>query len=186
MVKVWQPDTASWETYTDANFEDFDVVDDLKLRFCQSLKEQFPQVRLLVEPDYPPADYFVCGSMDLVSHTLMNILILESEVKAEFFPVVIVYRDEIYAERQFFYMNILDKVDCFDFDNSIYSVDEEVDIIESIDKLVLHPVDLTKHKLFYVAKIDVPVLCIANSLAEKIVRSGCTGVKFFDHSEIIW
>jgi hypothetical protein len=188
MVKIWKPDTTSWETYTLATFQDFTVVKDLKLTLHQSLKERFPKVKINIESAHPPVDYFSCGTMELISEKLMNILTSESNIQAEFFPVEIIYNEQIYSQHKFFCINILDVVDCFDFQNSTYLIDEEIDdeYIESIDQLVLKPVNENEHQLFYVDRVDFSIICITEFLANKIVMAKCTGIKFVHPSETNW
>ena len=185
-MKVWKRDALSEEFFTDARYEDMGRVRHVKFTQPESLRGQFPEgLRIVVESPRPPADYFKCGAMDVASEGLMRELAAHPGVKAEFFPVEVLTGKGGRVETQFYCMHVLDRADCFDFERSKFSVDED-GFIEDIDKLVLDESKALGHELFRVANVDFVILCASEPLAQRVSAGGFTGVKFFDPSELFW
>lgn len=186
MFKVWRRDALSEEFFTEAQYEDIGLVRHVKFTRPESLRGQFPEgLRLIVESTYPPADYFKCGSMDVASEGLMRELESHPGVKAEFFPIEVVTGARARVGAQYYCMHVLDRADCFDFERSKFSVDED-GFIERIDRLVLDESRALGHELFRIANVDFVILCTSEQLAQRVGAGGFTGVKFFDPSELFW
>jgi hypothetical protein len=184
-LKIWEPDFTSEESYTKARFQDISQVRNVKLTLPTSLRGEFPQVKLVVESDHPPTDYFTCGPMHVVSARLMDALTSQRGVQAEFFPIEIEQAGRAYTATIYYCLHVLDRADCFDFEQSKYSVDEDGSVDE-IERLVLDESETLGHELFRVAHIDFPILCASEQLAHRVAVDGFTGMRFFEPSELKW
>lgn len=185
-MKVWKRDAHSEEFFTHARHEDIGQVRSIKFTLPESLRGQFPEgLRLIVKSPYPPADYFKCGGMNVVSGGLMRELEAHPSLKVEFFPVEVVTEAGGHVGTRYYCMHVMDRADCFDFERSKFSVDED-GFIEDMDKLALDESKAVGHELFRVANIDHVILCASEALARRIIAGGFTGVKFSDPSELFW
>jgi len=178
MIKVWIPDITSEETYPEAHYEDTDFQKELMSR--QPVRGKFPDVKIFIESEFPPPDYFECGPKSFVSEKLADILRCHEKVKVEFHAVEVFFRGGLYTKQQFFYFNVVDEADGFDFKKSQYELLKGY--AYRLEELVLKPVDEHEHEhiLFYLENLISSILCIVDALAEEIQASGCTGMKFID------
>jgi len=191
MFKVWVPDTTSWETYTAAKFTDRVVQKWVNSQLAKGLPiaEPLPELVVQVEGEYPPADFFACVTVRIVSVAIKRILESFVNQGVQFFPVVVLDRDRGPTQKQYFFMHIVEKVPCFDWEKSectFSDLPNGVRRIVAIDTLVLLPVDTTEHPLFRVAEVSQFILCVDNGIAQRILDAGCTGAAFRYPSETRW
>jgi hypothetical protein len=139
----------------------------------------------VITTDCEPADFFFAGPMFMVSEQMRTVL--ESfHVEVEFFEISTFHKGKPYGKKQFFFANILDCIECFDYDNSIYEATEYGVI--NIKKLVLQDSKAQGHHLFMVGPIRSAnpnskavrsiIICASEELATRIVDSELTGVVF--------
>ena len=191
MFKVWVPDTTSWETYTAAKFTDRVVQKWVNSQLAKGMPiaEPLPEIVVQVEGEYPPADFFACVTIRIVSITIKRILESFVNQGVQFFPVVVLDRDRGPTQKQYFFMHIVEKVPCFDWEKSecrIGVLSDGSRHIVAIDRLVLLPVDTVEHPLFKVAEVSQFILCVDDGIAQRILDAGCTGAAFRHPSETRW
>jgi hypothetical protein len=77
-----------------------------------------------------------------------------------------------YPERDYFFLNLLETVDCFDRERSDYDVDHEYpDVIQRIRKLVLTPLPAGVPEVFNLA--GLPGLILVNDAVSEELRTAC-------------
>ena len=72
-MKIWKADFLSAKFHTQAHFADIGKVRNLKF-YSLDTWSRFPDTTLTIEPPYPPADFFTCGPIRVVSEKLMQTL----------------------------------------------------------------------------------------------------------------
>jgi RHS repeat-associated protein len=72
-LKIWKADFLSAKFHTQAHFADIGKVRNLKF-YSLDTWSRFPDTTLTIEPPYPPADFFTCGPIRVVSEKLMQTL----------------------------------------------------------------------------------------------------------------
>jgi len=191
VLKVWVPDTTSWETYTQAKFAERGVQKQVNSYIANAGKARgpLPEIVVQVVGDYPPTDFFTCVTVTIVSTRIKKILESKADHGVQFLPVVVMDREHGPTQDQYFLMNILEAVPCFDWEGSEYNsrlLDNGIRYIDAIYKLVLLPVDTIEHPLFKVADVFQFILCVDDGIAQRILDAGCTGAAFRHPSETRW
>src|SRR5262249_36322271 len=92
-------------------------------------------------------DSFYAGPVRIVSDMMKGVL-QRFDVHAEFLELVALHRGQPYRRKKLFLLNILDAVECFDFQSSQYMMTEHG--ASGVEKLVLDEVKATGHHLFQV------------------------------------
>ncbi|MEL7071650.1 MAG: DUF1629 domain-containing protein [Cyanobacteria bacterium J06581_3] len=175
-IKIWEQ-----ASYLEVSRkESQEAISSTMLTLRQPLEDFSEKVTYVVSDAREPEDFFECGVARIVSEKIVQIVSSFSPLKAQFFPVKVIHNGE--DAGRYFYMNVFHEINCFDFDLSKYSCDEEIDFIESIYQLVLRPVN-SEHHLFFVAKVDFSILCASDVLSSKLNNAGCTGIRFTDPSQ---
>lgn len=85
---------------------------------------------------------------------------------------------------RFFFANLLDKVDCFDFDSSVYTMDGE--FIDKIESLVIDESKACNSPLIRLAKSCDVITLTRSDVAEAITDAGVSGVKFVEQRDWAW
>ena len=181
MTKIWREAWDS-EVYTRALLHETGNPPGayMDVNSCKPMKGRFPKTQLQILSEHPPTDFFVVGGMFIISKAL-KIVLEEFTVHAEFFPLLIEYQDKQYTERRFYFCNILDEVEAFDFEKGDYTFWESegfTDHIHKIRKLVINEQAASAYHLFRMAKCSPDIVCVSDRLAERITESGFTGMKF--------
>jgi hypothetical protein len=107
-------------------------------------------------------------------------------VAGEFLPCQVRHERDISVTQPYFFFNMLDVVECFDFERSEYGMSPHG--VNSIEKLVLSEDAAKGHHLFWVGQLPspefnpkavrIPLRIVSSELATAIIRAGCTGVRF--------
>jgi hypothetical protein len=189
MISILSADTGEKAPYTLGTNIDLDLFmsRDFNETGGYALTDKFPaHVRIGIEEimnDYRyPADYFVVGSLNIVSQRLREAFV-STEVEMEFFPVEIIPLPGYPADLQpYFAANLLNRVKAIDEVRSDMVRDPEHGLIEYIDNLVL------KEEAFKGIKIavidEIAMIGVQPEVAEAIERSGCTGIVCVDPATV--
>ena len=179
MTKIWKSDTSKEELYTRARIINMKDVAPLRVMTGRSLKGVFPKVSLVIESEFPPADFFHSGSLYfIVSETLKDIIEGCASAQAEFYELELRRQGNIYQEKKFYFANLMTQVDCFDYSNAKYT--KQGNLIDIISRLAIDESKCGGTGLFRVANLMSIVICAKASLASEIISAGCTGVSFID------
>jgi hypothetical protein len=187
VILIWR-EVTNPEVWTHANLTNYlDLCDQgLKANLCVPAPRPFPESTLEIETEVEPADFILAGPIFVVSGGLRKILD-EFEVPAEYFQLKVVHQGDVYRKRVFYFANLLDVADCFDYEKSHY---EQTPMgITGIDALVLDDSKAASHHLFRVGPIGWGhspnpkavgniVICASEELATRVLRSSLTGVVF--------
>ena len=175
MYFVWKADFENEQTYTRAAIENPKSLSGKKLTSGLPLSGQLPELRMEVVTEHPPADYFSAGPLFLVSARMRDLP--ESMLaNSEFHPVVLLRRGQELKPGGYYFANLLDKVDCLDRNKSKYKLDGE--FIDKIEKLVIDDAKTNSKPLFRLANSYDVITLVSQELADAIISSGMTGVKF--------
>jgi hypothetical protein len=163
----------------------------IKFGAKQSLKGIFPNdVILNIVNSSKPTDIFYHGLKLFVSYKIVQIILKHNTESIELFPVRVIWNSDEYTGASFFLIKIMDEVDCINREQSEYIIDkydEEDDntaFMSEIDKLVIHPIDENKHKLFFISDIfGVPLkLAVSDDIAQEMISQNCRGCELIDIS----
>ena len=183
MYLVWKADFENEKTYTRAAIENPKSLSGRKLNSGLPLSGQLPELRMEVVTEHPPADYFSAGPLFLVSARMRDLL--ESKrANVEFHPVVLLRGGREFNAGCYFFANLLDKVDCLDREKSEYKMDGE--FIDKIEKLVIDDAMVNSKPLFRLANSYDVITLVSQELADAIIASGMTGVKFIAPEDWKW
>ncbi len=183
MVKLWRQD-ARVERYTTAGFSDesMEALDASGENYggAAPLSDQFPKLTIRIRTRHAPDDYFTVGILFVASEGIKRIL-EEFNVKAQYFQLDVIYRRKPYLKRRFFFVHLLDYVDCFDFDRSQYAMETKKgwpDRVKTIEMLAIDESKAAGYDLFILDKVRDLVRCASDELAARVENSGMTGVEF--------
>jgi hypothetical protein len=180
MSKIWSVDPDSEHYTTGRNLSLAENPDGYwKITEAVSLAGRFPDTTIEITSDHTPADHFVVGGIFIVSDRLKSIL-EQSKVRAEYFPLHVVFEGKDYTDRRFFYCNLLEEIECFDFQHgkcTMWKKPGFTDRIKTIKKLAIDDKKASLHPLFRLAKCSPTIVVANDDLAEKIVESECTGIR---------
>jgi hypothetical protein len=129
-----------------------------------------------------PDDFLEWGGLVLVSDKILNILSnYKEDIEASFTRVILLWNEVNYSEQCFYVLEVFDDLKCINYEESKYKFYSSANRIMSLYKLVTYPVDTEKHKLFTID--DTCFLCVADYIADELVKQGCTGFKLIDASD---
>jgi hypothetical protein len=186
MVLIWRPD-ANPANFTVAEATNYIWMDARGFNpfICQPIPPSLPPLKIDIKSRREPADFFLGGPVMIVSAELRELL-EEFDVKVEFAPVKITRFGKRYATKQFFYLNILEVVNCFDYKKSRYTRTPHG--VHEIDPLVLSKSKAAGHHLFRLGPLPTAepnpkavrdfIVCASKKLAVRVEDSGLTGVAF--------
>ena len=131
MYRAWQEDTRPG-IVTDISFPYYDWIKVIEDDFIDPtpLCKPFPILTFRGENAYPPADYFECCSMHIVSEKFVE-LMNDFNVPAEYHLVRMFHKNEEITT-QYFLMHILQAADCIDREQSEIVIDN-TDYIDNFE-----------------------------------------------------
>ncbi|HVS39613.1 MAG TPA: DUF1629 domain-containing protein [Gemmataceae bacterium] len=187
MILIWRPDTNPdvWALASLTNY--LDLCDKgLKANLAVPAPQPFPESTLEIETEAEPADFILAWSVFVVSKELRDCL-EEFKVPAEYFQLRVIHKGKLYRKREYYFTNLLDVADCFDYEKSEYQR-TPVGVTE-IEKLVLDDSRATGHHLFILGPIGWAhspnpkavgdaIICASEELARRVLGLGLTGVVF--------
>lgn len=169
MIYILEVDYDNQDTYVQAVVRNMEDLMDVKLTLCDSVADKLKVIKL--ELDNPPdilPDYFESGPLIIVSDAFKKMAETHN-VKAEFFPVELETKSgKSLHGVNYFFMHILEEVDCVDKYQSIYEMDD--DFYDSFSKLVLDSSKVKGKCLFRLAYTYDPITCVTEGLAKELSR----------------
>jgi len=179
MTKVWCR-SAVEEEFTEAQIATDEWFDsDISVFDCTPVSGDFPKVVLELRWSHPPADFFQPGTMFIVSDRLKTAL-EEFPIRAEFFSVRVVRNGVDVQGGGFYYCNILDCVDCLDYENGEYVFESKsgfTNLVREINRLVIDGEKANGHDLFRIANGGEGIVCTSDRVASRISDGQFTGVR---------
>lgn len=154
---------------------------DRNIPVTRSVESIFPKIRINITSSFKVPDFFCCGSVNILSNKLRDLLVtLDSEL--EFFSVQVL-QNMVPLNRQYFAINVLSHAQCIDLKNSNLLVED--DWIDEIDSITFKPVAGGLNDLFVLdlSPIDLIISEHAKLLMQSSSISGCTYVPFNDFSD---
>lgn len=146
----------------------------------------FPRPRLYMPPKGFAPDYFGTSIYDFVSRRLRDTLSLPENV-AQYIPVELLSGGpEVWAQ-EYCWMNILACYPAIDLQRSVckikertrFTTGETYRVAGSYERMVIRDDITPGAELFRVAE-DLTTVLASDALAERVMRSGCTGIAFED------
>jgi hypothetical protein len=180
---VWKADFENEAAYTRASIDNPRALDGLKLTAGEPIAGGLPLLRLEITTSFPPADYFNAGPVFVVSHRLRQVFD-EFGVSAEYFLVTLMRNGQEIGDGQYFFANLLEKIDCLDRERSTYTIDGEY--VDTIKNLAIDENKAHGRPLFRLAKTYDMITLVSEPLAKALDASGITGVKFVDPKDWKW
>ena len=183
MYLVWKSDFENEPVHTRATVLNIKALAGINLTGGHPLLGQLPVITLEIVSDYPPADYFNAGPLFVVSERLRKLFEVVG-VPVEYHPVVLHNKTQEKIFAKYFFANIIDKVDCFDFENSVYTMDGE--FIDKIQKLEIDESKTAGRALFRLARSFDVITFASQKLQDAVFEAEITGVKFVTPSDWNW
>jgi len=165
MTRLWRQAKGRAQI-TDADFEDISALNNVIRNVPKRLGKSFPKITLRVSTRHKPNDFFVMGTLFIASDRLKSIF-TECRVNAEYHPVDIVHHGKPYTEQTFYYVHLLDHVDCLDWKKSRYNPDD----CRNADNLRLLTIDEKKaagFPLFKLARVYDWIWLCSDQLAKRV------------------
>jgi hypothetical protein len=186
MLLIWRPDTNPAH-YTDAEATNYLWMDARGFNpwACRPIPPSLPPLKINITSRREPADFFHGAPVMIVSAELKEAL-QEFDVKVEFPPIKTTRLGKRYTKKQYFFFNILEVVDCFDYRQSRYT--RTTHGVHEIDPLVLSKSKATGYHLFRLGPLPTSepnpkairdlIICVSEELAARVEDAGLTGVAF--------
>lgn len=174
-MKIWK-DTDNEDKFTDATVDDMSLLQPFKLTMCDRFGESFPRLELSIESKARPNDYIKSGPLFIASEKLKDIF-EKFKIEMEVFPVVMRQNNDL-VDVQYYYLHLLEEVDCIDRSKSEFTLDENY--IDEIDSLVIDKDRLEGTSFVKVANCIDSILIASSELVDEVLGSGITGVRFVD------
>lgn len=136
MTKIWRQSQAE-EVRTEAFIADSDWVADFDHALGVSrwrAGDSSSPATVEIESEHPPDDYFDALDMFVVSDRLKTVL-ENFDVHAEYLPIRVIYMGNEYKDEAFYCCNILDAVECFDFERGECTFHQAAGFTDHIDKI---------------------------------------------------
>ncbi len=171
MVQVWMED---WENETDVSFS-AEALMGIPLAVGKSVAGRFPESIHLRALSSSVADFFYAGPMFVVAKRLMRLL-MSFSADVEYFDLALERGGGI-LPGEFYCVNILQVIDCLDWEASKYDV--ERNFASSIREFRLNYDSMPEvAPLFRVARTIPSIVCASGELADAVREAGLSGVKF--------
>lgn len=180
---VWKADSDNERAYTRAQIVNVKALSGVKLVSGKSLIGQLPGIELEIISDYEPADYFSAGPLFIVSDRLRTVFEAVNAA-VEYHPVTLLNQPGLRNGPEYFFANLLEKVDCFDFEKSVYSLDGP--FIDKIEKLAIDESKAVGKELFRLANSYDDITLVSQDLADSVTSAGLTGAKFVAPGDWEW
>lgn len=180
---VWKSDSDNERAYTRAQIVNLKALSGVRFFASESLIGQLPEIKLEITTEYPPADYFKAGPLFILSGHLRT-LFESVNALVEYHPVTLLRSHRVLQEREYFLANLLEKVDCFDYEKSVYTL--AGDYIDKIEKLSIDESKAEGAPLFRLANSFDVITLASGELVDAVTAAGLTGVKFVEPRDWKW
>jgi len=170
--------------YTKVAIQDMDRHLDVHMETasCVALADRFPLTTVEIETDSIPDDYIEAGSLIIVSGRL-KVVMEEMGVHAEFIRLRMTRDGKEYTNQEFYFCNILDCVDCFDYKRGVFKFCSKPGFtseIDSVERLAIDEAKAASHVLFRLGNGLEYIICVSDALAERLKASGYVGMKLVE------
>jgi hypothetical protein len=137
--------------------------------------------KLFYKPENGIKTDLVRGSagFPVVSEKLKKIIEDSNDKNLEFASVQLISlgKDEIDLNNSYFFMNILNRVECFDFEKSVYKTAEGFpNIVTRIETLILDENKIGDRKIFRIRQSPA-IIFVSEDIKENIEKSKLLGVE---------
>ncbi len=173
MVKFMDEDMSP-KRYMDADLLDAEQLQGIRLTSGDIMAGRFPAgIRVRIAAKKRPHDFFYAGPMPVISDRLKRIFD-SFRANIEYHPLAITLHPTISSESSYYYANIIDVVDCLDWQVSEYNSDRgyacDLMRVAIVDGLV------NDCPVFLVARTIPRLIAVQERVATAIQESGCRGV----------
>ena len=176
---IWKRDAHPEAPFTEASFVEPGRLRGLKFTQAAPLPEPFPDVQIAL--DGPVTDYFMVGTMHVVSERLAQVITAAVPAKhIALYPVQVTSEGTL-ADGGHQCLHLLHAVDGLDWERSRYTPLK--DWADRLEQIVLVHKRVRIHKLFRLARCTTPVICVREDLASEIKAADVTGVRFVTPEE---
>ena len=175
MIKILQCDVSD-KTHTNARLLDAHRLTEMRFNFGDVQSGIFPEgIQIKIKTKREPNDYFHAGPISVVSANVKDVFD-SYKVKAEYFLLNITLSNGETSLTKYYYLNILEMVDCLDWSASEYTPVREY--ATKLKKIVL--VDEMCHQapVFLVSRTTSNVLCCSDSVVTSLRQYGCKGINY--------
>ncbi|RFA24173.1 hypothetical protein CAI21_22565 [Alkalilimnicola ehrlichii] len=145
--------------------------------------DAFPRLRLQIDQSGEPADFFESGPL-LIASEKTRAALDALGCAVEYHVVELILRDGAVEESSYYVANILENIDCLDYERAVYEMDDEY--IDQIDVLVIDEARAGDVPLFRLKNSYDNILLASDSLAEKCRELGVAGVEFVSPQDWKW
>jgi hypothetical protein len=153
---------------------------ELKTIMGVSLKGSVPPTTFLIEEKQIVPDFFGSGGA-LIASRNAKALLERAGVKAEFFPITMEFEDSRPSSRCYF-VNVLEVIDCVDWEKSTVIRDDRFPIVRKIEKLVLTDAGAP---LFRLKGLEF-LLCCSDEFRALVLETKCSGLGFWSADEYVF
>ena len=153
-----------------------------KIRKGKSLaNEDNFEIRINYNDEKLLVDFYDPG-VPIVSERLKNLLEQQFEKELFEFCGINVFKSADPANQKYYAFNILENMDCFDKENSVYNTFEGSTVINSIAKLVLKEEMLSRRNIFRITPIRTAIF-VNQKFKQAIEENNITGLSFISLGE---
>jgi hypothetical protein len=181
---VWKSDFENDPCYTRASVLNAREFVGVKLTSGLALADSLPEIKIGIESEYPVSDYFNVGPFFVVSERL-RALFDKANAAVEYHLVTLSKNGQFVDNKEpYYFANLLEKVDCFDFEKSIYTLDDGF-----VDTIKLLEIDESKANgkiLFRIDRAYDIITLVNQDLHDLVLAEGVTGVKFYTPTDWRW
>ena len=158
-----------------------------RLNACVPAPDPFPECSIELDRNKRELPDFFKASGALIVSAKLRDVITTFDVPAEYVGMKVVRSEKVVAETGYYFLNLLDAVDCFDYGRSEYSPGPAG--VTGIETLVIDESKCDGHHLFIVGPIGWahspnpkaiigPFVCASEALATAALSAGITGAVF--------
>ncbi|HUZ65433.1 MAG TPA: DUF1629 domain-containing protein [Acetobacteraceae bacterium] len=147
----------------------------------------FPMLRLALPDKKFAPDFFGYGGYHFCSARFRDALAQPDGVAVQYMPIQLVSGSEAARAQDYRLLRILASESPLDMERSICKVEEVVNVVtgrrrpwlRSLNRIVVADGFVPKSEIFCIEEASSNVL-VTDALAERLLRAGCTGMRFLD------
>jgi hypothetical protein len=180
MIFIVQHDVSD-EGYTDAHLLDAKKLIGIRLCFGDDLNARFPpSVRIAIDSECPPNDFFFAGPMPVISERA-KLIFEKFHVNVECFPLNTTLHRGEKSTVQYYYPNFLDVIDCLDREKSSFTPEKnyatKITSVHLIEKYA-------KTSPAFLVALTIPcIICVQSEVGQALLESGCKGFVLLQEAE---
>lgn len=158
-------DSMTWKACNGKSLEE-------ELPFSIKYYDDYPKKKLL---DYLPGCYGLT-----VSEKLMDLCIDLEPNNLEIYPTELLGKKK--RKKKYFFLNIINNIDAFDWDNSEYKVYANTKTLSRVEKLILNDSSIGNRNIFRVSSLE-SLIFVSEKFKELIEESSISGIGFKEISD---